>query len=141
MEIDLTGTVPWYIWSFFKLITPFIDPLTREKLKFNEDTALHVPRQQLLKANGGDVEFEYDHEVYWPTFIKLAAIRRAEYVARWEKGGKRIGEYEDYLRGGTDQSLVVPDRAAESRKKDVVVDEEKFAEAEKQANHVSQICA
>ena len=65
----------------------------------------HVPREQLLKANGGDVEFEYDHSVYWPTFNKLAAIRRAEYEARWEQGGKRLGEFEDYLRGGPVQSL------------------------------------
>jgi hypothetical protein len=73
VEVELTSTVPWYIWSFFKLITPFIDPLTREKLKFNEDMASHVPREQLLKANGGDVEFEYDHDIYWPTFINLSA--------------------------------------------------------------------
>ena len=97
--------VPFYIWGFFKIITPFIDPLTREKLKFNEDMALHVPRSQLLKANGGDVDFEYDHSVYWPAFIKLADTRRAEYRARWEKGGKRLGEYEGYLRGGSEQSL------------------------------------
>lgn len=117
--------MPWYIWSFFKLITPFIDPLTREKLKFNEDMALHVPREQLLKANGGDVEFEYDHDVYWPTFVKLAASKRAEYEARWERGGKRIGEHEDYLRGGTDQSAAELERVAAPNTKDRAGDEER----------------
>lgn len=125
--MELTGTVPWYIWSFFKLITPFIDPLTREKLKFNEDMALHVPREQLLKANGGDVEFEYDHEVYWPTFVKFAALRRAEYEARWEKAGKRIGEYEDYLRGGTERNLAMLAGAAASETKDLPVADAKVA--------------
>lgn len=86
--------------------------MTREKLKFNEDTALHVPREQLLKANGGDVEFEYDHAVYWPTFVEFAANRRAEYVGRWEKAGKRIGEYEGYLRGGPEKSLSEREQAA-----------------------------
>ena len=127
-------TVPWYIWSFFKLITPFIDPLTREKLKFNEDMALHVPREQLLKANGGDVDFEYDHDVYWPTFVKLAAIKRAEYVARWEKGGKHIGEHEDYLRGGTDQSLAVLEPAAAPRPTDLPVGDAKADPEEKKVD-------
>ena len=93
------------IWGFFKVITPFIDVNTREKLKFNEDMSRHVPRAQLLKQNGGDVEFEYDHSVYWPTLVKVAEARRAEYRARWEHGGKRIGEHEGYLRGGSEKSL------------------------------------
>ena len=134
--------MPWYIWTFFKLITPFIDPLTREKLKFNEDMAAHVPPQQLLKPNGGEVEFEYDHEVYWPTFVEFAAIRRANYEARWEKGGKRIGEYEDYLRGGEAQSLVDRERPAASDTKDVLLDEKLNGE-ENQTNDTSvlQACA
>ena len=76
--------------------------------------SLHVPREQLLKVDGGDVEFEYDHSVYWPAFVKFAASRRADYVARWEKGGKRLGEYEGYLRGGTDKSLAELEQTAVS---------------------------
>jgi CRAL/TRIO domain len=97
--------VPFVVWGFFKLITPFIDPLTREKLKFNEDMAQHVPPSQLLKQNGGEVDFEYDHSVYWPSFIKLAETRRAAYRARWEKAGKPVGESEDHLTGGSTGSL------------------------------------
>ena len=93
------------IWGFFKLITPFIDPLTREKLKFNEDMARHVPPSQLLKQNGGEVEFEYDHTTYWPALIQLAETKRLVYQARWEEAGKHVGESEDYLRGGTEESL------------------------------------
>ena len=93
------------IWGFFKLITPFIDPLTREKLKFNEDMARHVPPSQLLKQNGGEVEFEYDHSIYWPALIKLAKSRRVASRARWEEAGKQVGESEDYLRGGSQPSL------------------------------------
>jgi hypothetical protein len=101
----LVTNVPFYIWGFFKLITPFIDPLTREKIKFNEDSGIHVPREQLLKESGGLVEFEYDHEIYWPALNELCELKREEYRARWEKGGKRIGEYEGYLRGANEKSL------------------------------------
>lgn len=114
--------MPFYIWGFFKLITPFIDPLTREKLIFNEDMAKHVPPAQLLKANGGEVNFEYDHAVYWPTLVKLAAGRKEEYAGRWKKGGQRIGEHESYLRGGMEKSLAeLEQEAAPPGKEEVFV--------------------
>ncbi|KAL2011427.1 hypothetical protein VTN00DRAFT_4145 [Thermoascus crustaceus] len=108
----LVVNVPFMIWSFFKLISPFIDPLTKEKLKFNEDLRKHVPPAQLLKAVGGDVEFEYDHSVYWPALNKLAELRRQEYRERWIKGGKRIGEHENYLKGGSGKSLAETEAAS-----------------------------
>ena len=101
----LNDIVPFVIWGFFKLITPFIDPLTREKMRFNEDMAQHVPPSQLTKQNGGEVDFEYDHSVYWPALIKLVETRRAAYLARWVKAGSHVGESEDYLRGGSVESL------------------------------------
>lgn len=104
-EAVLTPIVPFVLWGFFKLITPFIDPLTREKLKFNEDMRTHVPPTQLLRENGGDVEFEYDHSIYWPALIKMAEQRRREYRERWIRGAKHVGEYEGYLRGGSEKSL------------------------------------
>jgi hypothetical protein len=112
----LVTNVPFYIWGFFKLITPFIDPVTREKIKFNEDSGLHVPREQLLKESGGHVEFEYDHDEYWPALNKLCEMKRESMRQRWEKGGKRIGELEIYLKGGQEKSLsqIEPELAQDS---------------------------
>jgi len=73
--------------------------VTREKLKFNEDLRQHVPPAQLISTYGGDVEFVYDHQVYWPELIKLAAQKREEQRIRWESGGKKVGESETYLKG------------------------------------------
>jgi hypothetical protein len=101
----LVINVPFVIWGFFKIITPFIDPLTREKLKFNEDLRQHVPAGHLMKSVGGDVEFRYDHSIYWPALNQLADKRRNEYRQRWIQGGKRIGEFEHYLKTGTSPSL------------------------------------
>jgi hypothetical protein len=97
--------VPWFINAFFKLISPFIDPVTREKMIFNDDLRKHVPPTQLQKDYGGDVDFQYDHSAYWPALNKICAERRAVYKDRWIKGGKQIGEYEAYLQGGDQQSL------------------------------------
>ena len=87
------------------MITPFIDPITREKLKFNEDLRLYVPPQQLWKDRGGDLDFEYDHDTYWPALVKLCQEKHAEHVERWVKGGKKYGESELYIQGGNAPSL------------------------------------
>ncbi|KAI0123071.1 CRAL-TRIO domain-containing protein [Xylariales sp. AK1849] len=100
--------VPWVVKGFFSLITPFIDPMTREKLKFNDDMSQYVPKEQLWTEFMGDLQFEYDHSVYWPALIKLCEERRAERKQRWEAGGKHIGESEDYLTGLDPQGVAPP---------------------------------
>lgn len=101
----LISETPWYVNTFFKLISAFIDPVTREKMKFNEDWRSYVPPSQLWDQSEGDLKFEYDHSVYWPAFDAECKRRREAYRARWEKAGKQIGEYEQYLRGGDHPSL------------------------------------
>lgn len=115
--------VPWVVWGFFKLITPFIDPLTREKLKFNEDVRQYVPPAQLIRDDyKGDVDFEYEHDVYWPALLKLCEERRAERERRWVAAGKGYGVDEDYLRGAG------PILSHPSAASDTVQDEEKAVE-------------
>jgi hypothetical protein len=97
--------VPWVVTAFFKLIMPFIDPYTRQKLKFNDDMRKHVPPQQLWNEFHGDLEFEYDHEIYWPTLMKLCEEKQREQNERWVKGGKRYGESENYIKGGNAPSV------------------------------------
>jgi hypothetical protein len=105
------------VWGFFKLITPFIDPLTRDKLKFNEDMTQYVPKEQLwTEYPGGKLQFEYDHSIYWPAFNKLCNDRREARKARWITGGSLVGELEDYLTGhlekGAGADKVEPEPAA-----------------------------
>ena len=97
--------MPWHITMFMKLVFPFIDPRTKEKIVFNENMRNHVPPEQLRKSHGGDLEFEYEHDVYWPALVKLAKERRKYQYERWVKGGKMIGEFETYLKGGQEESL------------------------------------
>ena len=97
--------VPFYVSGFFKIISVWIDPVTKQKIKFNEDLRNHVPPGQLQKKFGGDVEFDYDHDKYWPALVTLAKKRRAEMKQRWEKAGKQIGESENYMRGGSEKSV------------------------------------
>ncbi|KKA30454.1 hypothetical protein TD95_000646 [Thielaviopsis punctulata] len=99
--------VPWVVWGFFKLITPFIDPRTVTKLKFNEVMNQYVPADQLwTEFDGGKLNFEYDHAEYWPALWAQTQARRAARTQRWIAGGKHIGEHESYLLGGEDKGLV-----------------------------------
>ena len=97
----LVLNVPWMVWGFFKLVTPFIDPMTKEKLKFEgKDLKGLVPGGQLLEKFGGEVLFEYRHGVYWPALCEEAERRREGMRRRWEEGGEKVGESEVFLRGG-----------------------------------------
>ena len=99
--------VPTFVWLFFKLITPFIDSRTREKLKFNENLREYVPAEQLYHLFGGDCEFEYVHEDFWPEYLKLAQDRRDQYFARFKAAGGEIGLSEWDLRAPAEAAAVV----------------------------------
>ncbi|CCE79355.1 Piso0_001412 [Millerozyma farinosa CBS 7064] len=94
----LLTNIPWIGWTFLKIIHPFIDPLTREKLVFDEPFPNYVPLEQLDKDFGGHVNFEYKHEVYWPKMIEIAEAKKKNYVKRFEALGSRIGLSERDLR-------------------------------------------
>lgn len=98
--------MPWIVTGFFKLITPFIDPNTREKLKFNEDMSQYVPPEQMWSEfSSGKLDFDYDHSVYWPALHKLCSERREARWQRWVAGGQQLGESEDYLAGATEAGV------------------------------------
>jgi hypothetical protein len=105
LGLALISDLPWYVNTFFKLIAPFIDPVTREKMKFNPDMRQFVPPARLWNAHDGDLDFEYEHAAYWPALEAETKRRREAFRERWERAGKRIGEYEEYLRGGEHPSL------------------------------------
>ena len=85
--------VPFLINAFFKLITPFIDPLTRPKLRFNpsclSEGLFAAPR--LIKEWGGDAVVVYEHERYWPALVRMCAERRERMWEVWRARGARVG--------------------------------------------------
>ncbi|PSR76401.1 CRAL-TRIO domain-containing protein [Coniella lustricola] len=93
--------MPFLVVGFFKIIKPLLDPVTKEKLKFNEDMKAYVPAEQLwTEFSDGALHFDYDHAQYWPALNAMCAEAREEQKARWVAGGSVIGESELYLRGG-----------------------------------------
>jgi hypothetical protein len=78
---------PWYFWTFYRLISPFIHPVTKEKIRFvdlkNMDAVkqeseqgiaanllYHVNVNMLERAFGGNFGFQYDHQTYWNMIVE-----------------------------------------------------------------------
>ncbi|KAH8825197.1 CRAL-TRIO domain-containing protein [Flagelloscypha sp. PMI_526] len=57
--------LPTLLSFFYKGISPFLDPVTRDKMRFNPDLLELVPASQLDAEFGGEYEFEHHHETYW----------------------------------------------------------------------------
>lgn len=99
----LLTNIPWLAWTFLKLIHPFIDPMTREKLVFDEPFIKYVPADQLDTTYGGDLDFKYDHDIYWPALVEIASQKRAHYMERFQHFGELIGLSEYDLRGSHEE--------------------------------------
>ncbi len=88
----------------------------------------HVPPEQLWNEFHGDLEFEYDHSIYWPALLKISQERHAEQFQRWVEAGKHYGESEAYLKGGNVPSIFKP------TEEDAETAEEKLVPAPTQAS-------
>jgi CRAL/TRIO domain len=98
---SLIINVPFLIHAFFKMISPFMDPVTRNKLKFNPNPVKDgmFAADELFKEGGwgGSREFVWDHEKYWPAFVRMCDEIAEGQMARWRKLGARVGcDEKDY---------------------------------------------
>ena len=91
----LISNVPFIIRTFFKMITPFIDPITRNKMKFNPkpiEDGLFTADELIQDGGwGGSRNFVWDHEKYWKPFVQMCAEVKAKRMARWRRLGARVG--------------------------------------------------
>ncbi|KAL4247612.1 CRAL-TRIO lipid binding domain superfamily protein [Abortiporus biennis] len=85
--------LPFLINAFFKVITPFVDPVTRPKMKFNPkivEEGLFTP-DQLWKEFGGECDFKYEHDKYWPAFVEMCESKRSAQLKKWKELGGTVG--------------------------------------------------
>ncbi|GAA5884608.1 hypothetical protein JCM6882_005320 [Rhodosporidiobolus microsporus] len=94
--------IPQIFFAFYKLVGPFVDPVTKDKIRFLDkpDATSLIPPSQLQTIFGGDVNMEYDHEKYFPALTKLCFERKAANLERWKKfGNGACGVDEAIIRG------------------------------------------
>lgn len=66
----LVVNLPMILNFFYKGIAPFLDPITRDKMRFNPDLFALIPRDQLDADFGGDYEFEFEPQSYWEQIVE-----------------------------------------------------------------------
>ena len=72
----LVVNLPTILSFFYKGIAPLLDPVTRDKMRFNPDLFELIPREHLDADFGGDYHFEFDHEAYWSQLIESVCLLR-----------------------------------------------------------------
>lgn len=109
--------IPFYVNAFFKLIMPFVDPVTREKIKFNPEVVKEgyfTPEMLMSGTWEGECDFEYEHEKYWPALVTLCEDRKRAWLQRWRALGATVGIEEwEYKRDGTAEQPESPENVLE----------------------------
>ncbi|KAH8117999.1 CRAL/TRIO domain-containing protein [Phellopilus nigrolimitatus] len=94
LGLALIINVPMLVNAFFKLIMPFVDPVTRAKVKFNPrvvDDGFFSKDQLMKEWWDGDRDFVYDHAKYWPALVTMSDERRRRQLQRWRELGAKVG--------------------------------------------------
>ena len=112
LGLALIINVPFLVNAFFKVIMPFVDPITRNKVKFNP----HVfddgffEKDQVMHVSGweGGRQFEWDHAQYWPALVQMCDKRREKMTKRWRELGAKVGLSEWEMKAGWEESAPAP---------------------------------
>lgn len=94
----ILANMPFLTNAFFKILSPFIDPTTREKIVTTTPFTKYVPADQLIDELGGELEFVYDHEKYWPGLEDLVKSAKETWATNFEKLGGIVGLSETDLK-------------------------------------------
>ncbi|KAL5519430.1 hypothetical protein ACEPAH_1113 [Sanghuangporus vaninii] len=70
----LVVNMPGILAFFYKGIAPFLDPVTRDKIRFNPDLLELIPAEQLDADFGGEFEYEFEPESYWSQIVDYCGI-------------------------------------------------------------------
>jgi hypothetical protein len=112
LDLALIAHLPWILNAFITVLTPFMDPYTRQKLVFNPvinenglfrtvadaeawdvDSTSRVfePDQLIQEGWNGLQQFTYSHCVYWEALVKLCEERHSRMFVAWHRMGGKVG--------------------------------------------------
>ncbi|TFK70077.1 CRAL/TRIO domain-containing protein [Pluteus cervinus] len=70
----LVVNLPTILSFFYKGISPFLDPVTRNKMRFNPELLELIPASQLDADFGGDYAYKFEAESYWDQIIETCGV-------------------------------------------------------------------
>lgn len=104
--------VPFLVNAFFKVVMPLVDPITRQKVKFNPEIFKDglFTTDMAMKEWGGDCNFEYKHDKYWADLVAMCNVRSRAWMQNWRALGACVGvsewAYKTYAADKEDQTDV-----------------------------------
>lgn len=93
LGLALIVNIPFLVNAFFKIVMPLVDPITRQKVKFNPEIFKDgfFKEDNVMKEWGGSVNFEYNHEKYWADLNKQCDERTKAWFESWKRLGASVG--------------------------------------------------
>ncbi|KAK2462846.1 hypothetical protein APHAL10511_005044 [Amanita phalloides] len=70
----LVVNLPIILAFFYKGISPFLDPVTRDKMRFNPDLKELIPLSHLDHEFGGENNFKFEPDWYWDQIVSACKI-------------------------------------------------------------------
>jgi hypothetical protein len=117
--------VPFIVTTTLKIIMPFVDPITREKIKFNPDIfeeGIFHPDMVMKEWWGGSQDFDYVHEKYWPNLVELCESRAKDWMKNWKDLGGKVGSKEwEYKQGNLPPAPAKHDSEETNEKEENIV--------------------
>ncbi|KAF5385045.1 hypothetical protein D9615_001005 [Tricholomella constricta] len=105
----LVVNLPMLLSFFYKGISPFLDPVTRDKMRFNPDLQELIPSSHLDADFGGDLHYEFEPKSYWDQIVAACGIApdgtRAEKIVGELKESAMVED--NTVSGDTTPSLTV----------------------------------
>ncbi|PPQ69151.1 hypothetical protein CVT25_004531 [Psilocybe cyanescens] len=96
LGLALIINVPFLVNAFFKMVMPLVDPITRQKVKFNPEIFKDgfFTKDNVMKEWAGDCNFEYQHDKYWPGLVSMCEERVKTWTRNWKDLGAKVGTSE-----------------------------------------------
>ncbi|KAF8808744.1 CRAL/TRIO domain-containing protein [Phlegmacium glaucopus] len=127
--------LPFIVTTTLKIIMPFVDPITREKVKFNPNIfgeGLFLPDMVMKQGWDGNQDFEYVHEKYWAGLVELCESRAKDWMENWRSLGGKVGIAEwEYKQGNVPIAKGEAGEVTDEKEEILVTTEAKVAEVPK----------
>ncbi|KAG7442225.1 CRAL/TRIO domain-containing protein [Guyanagaster necrorhizus] len=70
----LVVNLPMILSFFYKGISPFLDPVTRDKMRFNPNLLELIPASHLDADFGGEFPYEFEPHSYWSQIVAACRV-------------------------------------------------------------------
>jgi hypothetical protein len=72
--------LPFILSFFYKGISPILDPVTRDKMRFNPDVNTLIPDDHLDAIFGGSFHYEFEAKSYWESLISYVSFAGTSFL-------------------------------------------------------------